>query len=612
MSSNKSFLIFPLLTLLFLHSSKVFTQAQGVIVLTDEQDRYPLGLNLEILEDKEGTLTIEDVTSPDIAALFVPSQDEAPSFGWSDSVYWVRFKVKNEAESITQWVLLNDSQISFIDYYLPADNAQGYDVILTGARLPWHNRDIPVKMFAFHLPIPYQESLTVHMRFESIGSVILPLSIWTFESFTLASLTGQVANGILFGVLLVLCVYNLVLFFFLRDKSYLYYVLFFGTALLAMMAINDFGAQYLWPNHNSLIIHRSLIALTVTFALLFATSFLSTREYAPQLHKVLLGLAIVLVIIVGLQFIWYRETGFVHVFLMGVSAVTLIVASIVVWRRGYRPARYFLFSWLVFLVGFAVFTLTLTSILPISNIAFFDLIHVGLIVLALVLSIGLADRINIYRQDQEAALLGLVDQRTRIAQDLHDSVNQSLYSVNLFSEAGRESADAGDLQSAGHYFNRIGASSQQALKEMRLFIYELRPPDVVEEGLVDALQKRIDAVEKRSGMEAHLLLEGDIDCPDDVNDQFFRITQEALNNIIKHAQADEVVVYLHANNGIISLEIVDNGVGFDLAAAEKSGGMGLKSMQERASQINGDFTINTAPDQGTTIQVQVKMVDERP
>ena len=170
--------------------------------------------------------------------------------------------------------------------------------------------------------------------------------------------------------------------------------------------------------------------------------------------------------------------------------------------------------------------------------------------------------------------------------------------------------EAGDVQGASHYFTRIGATTQQALKEMRLFLYELRPPDVVEEGLVDALQKRIDAVEKRSGMEARLLLDGAINYPDDVNDQFYRIAQEALNNVIKHAQADEVTVYLRTSDDLMSLEIVDNGVGFDLAEAEEEGGMGLKIMQDRAAQIDGDFFVKTAPNQGTTIQVEVKKTDE--
>ena len=237
-------------------------------------------------------------------------------------------------------------------------------------------------------------------------------------------------------------------------------------------------------------------------------------------------------------------------------------------------------------------------------------LRLGLVLSALVLSIGLADRIGIYRKEKESAQLALAIQRTQIAQDLHDSVTQSLYSANLFAEAGREIVEAGDTQSASHYFTRIGAVTQQALKEMRLFLYELRPPDVVEVGLVDALQKRLDAVEKRSGMEARLILDGDIHFPDEIGDQYFRIAQEALNNVLKHAQADKVTVYLRAKNGIMRLEVADNGRGFDLAEARKSGGMGLKTMQERSKQINGEFEIQTAPNRGTKVLVQVKQSHE--
>jgi signal transduction histidine kinase len=223
-----------------------------------------------------------------------------------------------------------------------------------------------------------------------------------------------------------------------------------------------------------------------------------------------------------------------------------------------------------------------------------------------VLSFGLAARINLYRQDTIEAQLSVAYQRAQIAQDLHDSVTQSLYSANLFAEAGRETLRAGDEQAAGHYFGRIGQTTQQALKEMRLFLYELRPPDVVEKGLVDALQQRIDAVENRSGMEARLILDDFTSFPPEVSDQFYRIAQEALNNVLKHAQAENVTVYLRGQNSLMALEIVDDGQGFDLQEAEQSGGMGLKTMQERAARVNGRFDINTAPGQGTSVKVEVE------
>jgi hypothetical protein len=167
----------------------VDAQDQGDIVLADSQSQYPVGLYMEILEDKDEQWTIEDVTSPDIAAQFVHSSEEVPGFGFADSAYWVRFEVRNEARSDTDWLLLYDSASFYIDYYLPAANGEGYDTIHTGTALPFDTRDVPVGEFIFQLPIEAQDSKTVHMRFDSQGALILPLTILSDGVFAQQTLT---------------------------------------------------------------------------------------------------------------------------------------------------------------------------------------------------------------------------------------------------------------------------------------------------------------------------------------------------------------------------------------------------------------------------------------
>ena len=607
MSGLKRSIPFLIFILLCFRGVTAVAQSQDPIILTDIKEQYPLGLHLEILEDKSGILTIDDVTSPEVAVQFRPSLEENPGLGITDSAYWVRLQVGNEASSETDWLLVYDSIAFHVDYYFPAAEGEGFEVIRTGAALPFDTRDVPVGQFVFQLPIDPHESETVYMRFVSEGSLILPLTILSEREFTQQALRQQVLNGILYGILLILSIYNLVLFFTLRDKSYLYYVLFFGTILLGIMALDGFAAQYLWPNLSlfAAISTRLFIVMSYGFALLFTTSFLRTKEYTPRLHQVMITLTIGIFILLGPMFFWFRETAVLHIALMFVSSIIMIIAGVLVWRSGYNPARYFLIGWLVVFAGFMILALTLAGVGPLSDISA-SILRLGLIFLALVLSIGLADRINIYRNEVAEAQFATIAQRTHIAQDLHDSVTQSLYSTSLFAEAGQKILKAGDVQGTSHYLDRIESTSQQALKEMRLFLYELRPPDVVEDGLVDALQKRLDTVEKRAGIEASLLLDGPINFPDQVNDQFYRISQEALNNIIKHAQADEITVHLNGKDGIMQLEISDNGHGFELAEASKNGGLGLKTMQERANQINGQLTIKTAPNQGTIVKVEVK------
>jgi signal transduction histidine kinase len=210
---------------------------------------------------------------------------------------------------------------------------------------------------------------------------------------------------------------------------------------------------------------------------------------------------------------------------------------------------------------------------------------------------------ELFEKAGEAATL---EERTRLAHELHDSATQSLYSATLLSEAGRELAAAGDLESTQHYLSRVGEVVHQALKEMRLLVYQLRPPALEQEGLVGALQQRLDAVEKRAGIKARLFTDELKPLPAPVSHGLYWIAQEALNNAVKHAQANTVTVYIRLEGETVSLEVVDDGQGFDPEAVRNGGGMGLVSMRERAAQLGGDLAIDSAPDQGTRVRVSVE------
>ncbi len=208
--------------------------------------------------------------------------------------------------------------------------------------------------------------------------------------------------------------------------------------------------------------------------------------------------------------------------------------------------------------------------------------------------------------------LAVIEERTRLARELHDSVTQSLYSVMLLAEGWRRMASAGSRIYVEDYLTRIGEITGQALKEMRLLIHELRPPILERDGLVEALRQRLDAVEKRAGVEARFLMDDLIELPPLVEVGLYRIAQEALNNALKHAAATEVTVRMCVEDGAVVLDVVDNGRGFALPKAAQSGGMGLVSMQERARQLDGVLRITSTPGQGTTISARVPLAVIRP
>jgi signal transduction histidine kinase len=140
---------------------------------------------------------------------------------------------------------------------------------------------------------------------------------------------------------------------------------------------------------------------------------------------------------------------------------------------------------------------------------------------------------------------------------------------------------------------------------MRLLLYELRPSSFEEEGLVNALELRLDAVERRSRIESYLEVKGKLDLSEEVAWEIYRVAIEALNNSLKHAEASRVVVRLRSEDGRVELEVEDNGRGFDRNAVEK-GGFGMHSMRGRVERIGGQLSIDSRPGEGTRVRVQVK------
>jgi PAS domain S-box-containing protein len=208
---------------------------------------------------------------------------------------------------------------------------------------------------------------------------------------------------------------------------------------------------------------------------------------------------------------------------------------------------------------------------------------------------------------QEAAARATQAERQRLARDLHDAVTQSVYSLTLMTEAARRRATLGEPAAAFQYVDRLSELARQALKEMRLLVYELQPAALQDEPLVAALQARLDAVEQRAGVQTRLRVEADLHLPPAIETQLFHVTEEALNNALKHAAATTVEVVIGGDARHVTLEIRDNGIGFQPPAASTPSGLGLVSMRERVDNLGGTFEVTTHPGQGTTVRVSLEL-----
>src|SRR5438128_3104887 len=209
----------------------------------------------------------------------------------------------------------------------------------------------------------------------------------------------------------------------------------------------------------------------------------------------------------------------------------------------------------------------------------------------------------LYEQAQELAAL---QERQRLARELHDSVSQALYGIGLGAYTAREALES-DPEQAIASIDYVITLTEAGLAEMRALIFELRPESLEMEGLVAALTKQVAVLRTRYKLTVEADLGEEPNLSLEMKHALYRIAQEALHNIVKHARASTVVLRLARQEEEIILEVRDNGRGFD-QAGHFPGHLGLRSMHERVSKMGGTLTIESIPVQGTCVGVRMPMV----
>jgi signal transduction histidine kinase len=220
--------------------------------------------------------------------------------------------------------------------------------------------------------------------------------------------------------------------------------------------------------------------------------------------------------------------------------------------------------------------------------------------------VGLENARLIQSAQNQAAL----EERHRLARELHDSVSQALYGIALGARTAKAqlSRDPTKISEPLEYVLQL---AEAGLSEMRALIFELRPEALETEGLVVALRKQAQAVEVRHKLPVQLELSTEPELPLETKQALLRIAQEALHNTVKHAQATQAHLKLQISSAGVKLEVGDNGVGFD-ASQRFDGHLGQQSMRERAANIGAQYTLKTAPGSGTNIQVWLQELPSNP
>jgi signal transduction histidine kinase len=199
----------------------------------------------------------------------------------------------------------------------------------------------------------------------------------------------------------------------------------------------------------------------------------------------------------------------------------------------------------------------------------------------------------------------VVEERTRVARELHDAVTQNLFGVVLAAEAAATLLDR-DAAQARAQIARVQALARAGMEELRALIFELRPPALADEGLAATLRKHVGVLRQVHRQDIVLQVGGTPRLGGATDGEVLRIAQEAVHNALRHAHASRIRVGLDAPHGGIVLTVDDDGVGFDPAApAVRSRRLGLTSMEERARAMGGTLSIDSRPGSGTRVRLEV-------
>ncbi len=354
---------------------------------------------MDIYEDKEGSLTLEQVMSEPHSSGFIKNEQTQPSFGFTSSVYWVRFSVTGDMRGAEQWLLeIVYPLFDHISLFLPGPDG-AYSKRTAGDLLPFDQREIKNRYFLFNLPESLAEGPPVFIRFETESSMNILLTIWSGDAFAVRDHNAQIGLGLYYGFIMVMALYSLLTLITLRDKNYFYYLFFIVSFGLYQATIFGSAYEYLWP--TLIWWHNYSVPIYVTFSALgvglCTRSFLLTKEHSPNFDRFIHFINILcilpaLISLAGFYTVAIRGAVFLALIMQPIA----VIAGIICHAKGYRPARYFLLAWSMFFLGVSVSALRAFGYLP-ANIITLSSPQYGASLTMILLALALADRVNLMK-----------------------------------------------------------------------------------------------------------------------------------------------------------------------------------------------------------------------
>lgn len=424
--------IYQTVIFLFL-SGYIFADSPKVLVVSDDLDKYFPGVEyLGIYEDRLQGLTINDVNKPEFYERFQTTSDSKkhPHISNLSSAYWVRLTIKCNGNTKKRWVLENlDLHTDFFELYVPEEN--GYRLYKAGYAQPFAMRLYPHKNFIFDIPIDSTDKI-FYIRY--ISSLHNPFFIKIQSSifFSYYSLNEYIVLGIFYGILIIMALYNLLLFLQIKEKVYLFYVGYVLLSMLVALEEDGLGFQYLWPDYPTV---NKFIAVFLPLCLVYnfywySRNFLELPTNVPLLCRVLDNLMLVYAVFFLIDYLWLNLSWGLSFYI--IPLLVIYIGAVLALIKGFRPARFYLVAYSFMLASIVLLILRMAGITYWSDLFSVYSYNIGLVFETVILSFAQADKLRIIKNESEqvqaergVAQQGLIEQ-LQINEKLKDKVNAEL------------------------------------------------------------------------------------------------------------------------------------------------------------------------------------------
>jgi len=407
---NKNKVLVFILTIFIVLIFSAFSFAKTpAVYLTGKKGKIKLSNEIDVLLDKSIKLTINDVINN---KNFKQNKQKTPSFGFDGYDYWVRFKLSNNEKVLTKRFL--EIAYPHFDYFqlflLSGNDLKKQTIIkkfkIVGDRVNFNLRKIKYEHFVFPLTFKKGESQYIYIHFWGKSFKKFPIVIWSSKSFSENKMRSSLFSGVFYGILLVMLFFNLFIFFFLFDINYLYYVLFIFFYALVQMSYDGLAFQYLWPNFPAWQNYSLpfLIFTAVIFALLFADRFLHFSEFYLSLNRISIFAIFIFIVFSFLSFLLpYIFSIKIAMVAMVFASIFIFVSAILIFRKGFKPASFFLLASIFFVVGMLLLALEKLSLIPSTFFTEYS-IQIGSALEVILLSLALAYKINLTEKEKKRAV----------------------------------------------------------------------------------------------------------------------------------------------------------------------------------------------------------------